>query len=134
MNIPKYLSKRIINSYCTQLMTSIISMRHVVQHWRVSNSGYLYWNTLEYLFAGSKTKERISKRVFQGNKVRQIVRKTNKNVRFLENLACFVFLKHPFWDSLLLSTYWSNTCIAMVFQRHVMVQLNCLCTSWKYSI
>ena len=23
-----------------------------------------------------------------------------KNVRFSENLACFVFLKHPFWDSL----------------------------------
>ena len=22
-----------------------------------------------------------------------------KNVRFSENLACFVFLKHPFWDS-----------------------------------
>ena len=22
-----------------------------------------------------------------------------RNVRFLENLACFVFLKHPFWDS-----------------------------------
>ena len=23
-----------------------------------------------------------------------------RNVRFSENLACFVFLKHPFWDSL----------------------------------
>ena len=23
-----------------------------------------------------------------------------RNVRFFENLACFVFLKHPFWDSL----------------------------------
>ena len=22
-----------------------------------------------------------------------------ENVRFLKNLACFVFLKHPFWDS-----------------------------------
>ena len=22
-----------------------------------------------------------------------------RNVRFLENLACFIFLKHPFWDS-----------------------------------
>ena len=22
-----------------------------------------------------------------------------KNVRFLENLTCFVFLQHPFWDS-----------------------------------
>ena len=22
-----------------------------------------------------------------------------RNVRFLENLTCFVFLKHPFWDA-----------------------------------
>ena len=21
-----------------------------------------------------------------------------KNIRFLENMTCFVFLKHPFWD------------------------------------
>ena len=64
---------------------------------------------------GSKTKGRISKRLFQENKARQILRKTNisyhlirtrtctyqevKNVRFSEILACFVFLKHPFWDS-----------------------------------
>ena len=49
------------------------------------------------------------------NKARQIFRKTNisytlvctrkcayqgvRNVYFSENLACFVFLKHPFWDS-----------------------------------
>ena len=61
---------------------------------------------------GNKTKGRISKRVFQENKARQIFRKTNisyplirirarayqrvRNVRFSENLACFVFLKHPF--------------------------------------
>ena len=64
---------------------------------------------------GNKAKWRISKRVFQENKARQIFRKTNisyplirirarayqrvRNVRFSENLACFVFLKHPFWDS-----------------------------------
>ena len=52
--------------------------------------------------------------MFQEEKARQIFRKTNisyplictrtcayqgvRNVRFLENLACFVFLKHPFWD------------------------------------
>ena len=61
---------------------------------------------------GNKTKGQISKRVFQENKARQIFRKTNisyplirtrtcvyqgvRNVRFSENLACFVFLKHPF--------------------------------------
>ena len=62
---------------------------------------------------GNKAKGRISKRVFQ-EKARQIFRKTNlsyplirtrtyvyqgvSNVRFSENLACFVFLKHPFRD------------------------------------
>ena len=61
---------------------------------------------------GKKAKGRISKRVFQENKARQIFRKTNisyplirtrtcayqgiRNVRFSENLVCFIFLKHPF--------------------------------------
>ena len=62
----------------------------------------------------NKAKGRISKRVFQESKARQFFRKTNisypnvfhtsvcisgvRNVRFLEQLPCFVFLKHPFWD------------------------------------
>ena len=66
-------------------------------------------------FVGNKVKGRISKRVFQGNKARQIFRKLNVSlpaetqtyvayqrviiVRFSENLTGFVFLKHPFWDS-----------------------------------
>ena len=64
-------------------------------------------------FVGNKIKGWISKRVLQENKARQIFRKTNisyplirtrtyqgvRNVCFSENLACFVFLKHPFWDS-----------------------------------
>ena len=57
-------------------------------------------------------KGRISKRLFQGNKARQIFRKTNisyplirtrtcayqgvRNVRFSENLMCFIFLKTRF--------------------------------------
>ena len=67
------------------------------------------------LIVGNKAKKQTSKRVLQENKARQIFRKTNifapwyaharvpyqgvKNVRFSENLACFVLLKHPFWDS-----------------------------------
>ena len=63
-------------------------------------------------FVGNKAKGRISKRVFQENKAHQILRKTNifyplihkrtyayqgvKDVRFSENLVCFVFLKLPF--------------------------------------
>ena len=43
--------------------------------------------------------------MFQENKAHQIFQKTNisypliRSVRSLENLACFVVLKHPFWDS-----------------------------------
>ena len=64
---------------------------------------------------GNKAKGRISKRLFQKNKPRLIFRKTNisyplirsrtcayqgvRNVRFSENLAYFVFLKHPFLGS-----------------------------------
>ena len=42
-------------------------------------------------FVGNKAKGRISKRTcaYQGA----------RNVCFWENLACFVFLKHRFWDS-----------------------------------
>ena len=63
----------------------------------------------------NKPKSRISKHVFQENKARQIFQKTIisypvicthtctyqgvRNVRFLENLACFIFLNHPFSDS-----------------------------------
>ena len=50
------------------------------------------------LIAANKAKSQISKRVFQENKAYQIFRKTNisayqgvKNVRFPENLVCFVF-------------------------------------------
>ena len=64
---------------------------------------------------GNKAKGQISKWVFQEIKACQIFRKTNisypliltrtcayqglRNVRFSENLVCFVVLKHPFWDS-----------------------------------
>ena len=63
-------------------------------------------------FVDIKAKGRISKRVFQENKAHQIFRKMNisypvirlrtcahhgvRNVRLSENLAWFVFLKHPF--------------------------------------
>ena len=50
------------------------------------------------LIVANKAKGQISKRVFQENKACQIFRKTNisayqgvKNVRFPENLVCFVF-------------------------------------------
>ena len=55
-----------------------------------------------------------SQNMFQENKAHQIFRKANisyhltctrtcvyqgvRNARFSENLACFVLLKHPFWD------------------------------------
>ena len=70
----------------------------------------LIWNHI-----AGKAKGRISKRVFQENKARQIFRKTDisyplirtrtyayqgvRNIRFSENLACYVFLKLPVWGS-----------------------------------
>ena len=67
----------------------------------------------EPYFVGNNAQGWISKRVFQKNKARQILRKKNisyplirtrtytykyAHVRFLKNLACFFPLKHPFWD------------------------------------
>ena len=54
---------------------------------------------------GKKAKERISIWVFQENKASQFfyprmcAYQGVRNVRFSKNLAGFVFLKHPFWDS-----------------------------------
>ena len=77
-------------------------------------------------FVGNKAKGQISKRVFQENEARQIFRKTDipypmirtcayqgvRNFHFSENLTCFVFLKHLFWDSPfgLLPTIHYNAC------------------------
>ena len=77
------------------------------------NFGMFFTTPVVVAFVGNKAKGRISKRVFQENKVRQIFRKTNIsypliclrtyqrvwNVRFSGNLMCFVFLECPFWDS-----------------------------------
>ena len=79
-------------------------------------SSFRFWNRFETLhFVSNKAKGRISKWVFEENKARQIFRKTSishpvirtrlcayqgvRNVRFSENLVCFVFFKQPFWDS-----------------------------------
>ena len=56
---------------------------------------------------GNKAEERISKWVFQENKAHQVLEKRVgvcmyqgvRNVCFSGNLAWFVVLKHPFWDS-----------------------------------
>ena len=78
-----------------------------------------------FLFVSNKSKGWISKRLFQQSKAHQIFRKTNisypltctrtcayqgvRNVRFFENLACFVFLKHLFEirPFALLPTFWT---------------------------
>ena len=63
---------------------------------------------LIFEFAGNKAKERISKRVFQENKARQIFLKNDISYPLISTRtcayqgvrnACFVFLKYPFWDS-----------------------------------
>ena len=63
---------------------------------------HVFWETahevtLSFLqFVGNKAKGRIWKQVFQE---KQSTYQRVGNVCFSENLACFVFLKHPFWDS-----------------------------------
>ena len=85
-----------------------------MQHESVNN--FLCNGSIDpYKIFGNKAKVRISKRVFQENKVRQMFRKANisypligrrtcayqgvRNVCFSENLVCVVFLKDPFWYS-----------------------------------
>ena len=54
----------------------------------------------KHYFVGNKAKGRISKRLFQEKKPQQSTRTCAyqglRNVHFSENLACFIFLKHPF--------------------------------------
>ena len=85
-------------------------------YWRILQTKYNWMQFLVLYVVGNKVKGRISKRIFQENKARQIFRKTNisyllirtrtyvcvsgiRTVRFSGNLACFVFLKLPFWNS-----------------------------------
>ena len=70
-----------------------------LHHWYLPSNGFYlrHWYFTEFYpdhdtSAGNKAKGRISKRVFQESKARQ-------NICFSEILACFAFLKHPFWDS-----------------------------------
>ena len=77
---------------------------------------------------GNKVKGRISKLVFQENKARQFSNSSYPLIHtrtcayqgvkmfvFSENLACFIFLEHPFWDSpifallpTILCTFWNT--------------------------
>ena len=74
-----------------------------------NTSGELFWLLLSQVsswFVGNEAGGgRISKQVFKEHKAHQMFRGTNisypliRTVRFSENLVCFVFFKHPFWDS-----------------------------------
>ena len=108
--------------------------------------------TFKFTLVGNKAKGQISKRVFQENKARQVFRRTNisyplmrtrtyayqrvRNVRFSENLARFVFLKHPFWDSpfcLIIDEFrdcqWLTHC-----QRFLLQNRKILTMSWAWNV
>ena len=105
-------SKLVLSSFCWLARLKPLS---AVKNSSLSRNWLLFWNIKIPYFVGNNAKGRISKRVFQENKACQIFRKTNisyplirtrtgayrgiRNVRFLKNLACFVFLKHPFSHS-----------------------------------
>ena len=52
------------------------------------------WESLNGCFKKTKHAQFPEKRIF-----RTCAYQGGRNVRFSENLACFVFLKHSFWDS-----------------------------------
>ena len=117
-------------------------MRSTTQPWKrvyeIMYNSFLQFLTSAYYQSdilrrpgNNKVKRRISKGVFQENKARQIFRKTNisyplirtctcvyqgvRNISFLENLTCSVFLKHAFWDSLFClinDEFWNYTALA----------------------
>ena len=82
-------------------------------------------------FIGNKTKGRVSRRMFQENKARQIFRKTNISfplirtgaiiVRFSENQTCFVFLKRPFVLLWRLKTTLLRLCCFLEWQINITV-------------
>ena len=85
----------------------ITSFQIVLKEENIIHTVFIVW-----YFVGNKEKNRISKQVLQENKTHRIFRKMNisypqirtrrcayhsvRNVCFLKNLVCFVFLKHPF--------------------------------------
>ena len=96
---------------CINIPSEILQAENSVCYWV-----YLLNSWIAH-FDGKKAKGQISKWLFQENKSNQKFQKMNisytlictrhvhvhvkgvRNVHFSENLACFVFLKHPFWDS-----------------------------------
>ena len=103
----------------SSMMTVTIQLTSTLQAMKQWQLIILLFNgfhrTAIYLCDVNKAKGRISKRVFQENKARQIFWKTNisnpliptrtcayqgvRNVIFSKSLTSFLFLKLPFWDS-----------------------------------
>ena len=95
-------------------------------------------------FVGNKAKGRISKRVFQESKARQIFRRTDisyplirtrtqgvRNVCFSGNLACFAFLKPPLWDSRFCRI---TDDLQVVIVNHLQFQVLEICNKYKKSV
>ena len=105
-DVPVFLLKLVNSNYFliqpsfrdANILHQVVSS-HEFMHLRSSYPVNLHIFFFEIIC--NKAKRRISKQVFQENKARQIFRKTNISYPLLrKNLTCFVFLKHPFWDSL----------------------------------
>ena len=122
--VPQKTHSRNICNYAknTVLREKFVMFFRTPVLWNNCEQLLLVLSNLITIFVGNQSEGRISKRVFQENKVHQIFRKTNishylirtryfpvvfglnteithayqgvRNVRFLENLASFVFLKH----------------------------------------
>ena len=89
--------------------TKIVELKRTRRnHYQIVLLAIFDWRHLKWFteFVGNKVKGRISKRLFQENKARQIFRKTNISYPLIRTHSFFrkiwrrfVFLSAPFWDS-----------------------------------
>ena len=62
-----------------------------MSRFKLNNMLFSYWLFLSWFYLDEVSRK---KRLFRACTCQGV-----RNVRFSENLTCFVFLKHPFWDS-----------------------------------
>ena len=81
MTQPSMKSPRNFTNYYTEVKSSVIRQKGESQNG---------------CFKKTKHAKFYKKRIFL---TRTCAYQGARNIRFSENLACFIFLKHPFWDS-----------------------------------
>ena len=107
-------------SFCRACLIIYIECKNNLKNWQ---QWWLYRHNLSVLRQKGKSQNVSFTCAYQG------VRK----VRFSEDLVCFVFLKHPFWDShfCLISDELHNNIFHQVVNLKTKAFINQLQFSWK---